>query len=89
MRYGLGVLATSVQGFLHRTGIAPQALFDPTGRRLETATQALRSGAYDYLVKPFDDLDAISAVAQRAAEKVELLETVDAVRRFLDHQSRP
>jgi diguanylate cyclase (GGDEF)-like protein len=38
---------------------------------LESATAALRSGAYDYLTKPFEDLDAISAVIDRAAEKVE------------------
>ncbi len=33
--YGLGVLATSVQGFLHRKGLAKHRLFDPAGRRLE------------------------------------------------------
>jgi len=35
VRYGLGVLATSLRGFLHRKGLAKQVLFDPTGRRLE------------------------------------------------------
>ena len=35
VRYGLGVLATSLQGFLHRKGFAEQRLFDPAGRRLE------------------------------------------------------
>ena len=38
VRYGLGVLGVSVQGFLHRTGIAPQRLFDPAGRRLDPGT---------------------------------------------------
>ena len=39
---------------------------------LETAVVALRSGAYDYLSKPFDDIDIISAVVGRAAEKIRL-----------------
>jgi len=39
---------------------------------LEVATAALRAGAYDFLVKPFDDLILISAVVERAKEKLEL-----------------
>lgn len=37
---------------------------------LDTATTALRTGAYDYLNKPFEDIDLISAVVNRAAEKL-------------------
>jgi diguanylate cyclase (GGDEF)-like protein len=40
---------------------------------LDTALTALRSGAYDYLLKPFEDLKLISSVAQRALEKVNLI----------------
>jgi hypothetical protein len=43
VRYGLGVLATSVQAFLHRKGIAHFSIFDPTGRHLDPT--APRSGA--------------------------------------------
>lgn len=39
---------------------------------LDTALTALRNGAYDYLFKPFEDLDLISAAAKRAVEKVRL-----------------
>jgi diguanylate cyclase (GGDEF)-like protein len=39
---------------------------------LDTATSALRSGAYDYLTKPFDDIDLISAVVGRAIDKYRL-----------------
>lgn len=35
----------------------------------ETAIDALRAGAYDYLIKPFEDLDLISNVVKRAFEK--------------------
>ena len=39
---------------------------------LEAATTALRGGAYDFLIKPFDDLIMISAVVERASEKLAL-----------------
>ena len=39
---------------------------------LETAITAMRHGAYDYLFKPFKDLDLIPAAANRALEKVRL-----------------
>ncbi len=40
---------------------------------IDSAVTALREGAYDYLVKPFEDLDVISAVVKRAFEKVRLV----------------
>ncbi len=35
VRYGIGVLTASVQGFLQRKGIAKFRIFDPGGRRLD------------------------------------------------------
>ncbi len=53
---------------------------------LETATSALRIGAHDYLTKPFEDIDLISAVVRRAAEKIELIASnrslLDRLRRY-------
>lgn len=40
---------------------------------LDSAVSALRAGAYDYLIKPFESLDLISAVAGRAADKARLV----------------
>jgi diguanylate cyclase (GGDEF)-like protein len=40
---------------------------------LDTSLTALRHGAYDYLFKPFEDLDLISAAVKRATEKVMLV----------------
>lgn len=39
---------------------------------LETAVAAMRVGAYDFLSKPFEDLELISAVVKRAAENISL-----------------
>jgi hypothetical protein len=35
VRYGLGVLLTSAQGFAHRTGLARVRIFEDSGRRLD------------------------------------------------------
>ena len=39
---------------------------------VETAISAIRSGVYDYMIKPFEDLELIVAVVNRAAEKIRL-----------------
>lgn len=39
---------------------------------LSTAVEALRCGAYDYLFKPFGDLDLILAATTRAVETIQL-----------------
>lgn len=39
---------------------------------LYTAVEALRCGAYDYLFKPFENLELVSATARRALERIEL-----------------
>ncbi|UCG79497.1 MAG: diguanylate cyclase [Nitrospirota bacterium] len=40
---------------------------------LDTAIIALRAGAYDYLTRPFDDIDIVSTVVNRVVEKIGLL----------------
>ena len=39
---------------------------------LDSAVAALKSGAYDYIFKPFEDLDQITSVVSRATEKIRL-----------------
>lgn len=41
---------------------------------LESAVQALEAGAYDYLIKPFEDLKDVIAKVRRAVEKSEMEE---------------
>lgn len=47
-----------------------QVLMITSHSSIETAISALRAGAYDYLVKPFEDLDMITAAVNRAIEKI-------------------
>jgi DNA-binding NtrC family response regulator len=46
---------------------------------VETAVQALKDGAYDYVVKPFDP-DAVSRLVRKAAERYSLLKENRALR---------
>jgi diguanylate cyclase (GGDEF)-like protein len=39
---------------------------------METSVKALRYGAYDYLFKPFEDMDLVTSVVDRAIEKIHL-----------------
>lgn len=41
---------------------------------METAVKALRYGAYDYFIKPFEDLALISAMTSRVVERLRLIE---------------
>lgn len=52
---------------------------------LESATSALRAGAYDYLVKPFENIELVSAVVNRAIEKIRL---IGDNRALIDHLKR-
>jgi diguanylate cyclase (GGDEF)-like protein len=40
---------------------------------LDSAIATLRAGAYDYIIKPFEDLDHITGIVSRAMEKIGLL----------------
>ncbi|ACH37096.1 response receiver histidine kinase response regulator [Citrifermentans bemidjiense Bem] len=50
---------------------------------LETAVQALRLGAQDYLFKPFDDLEMVIATVNKALERRRLVEERDKLVRTL------
>jgi diguanylate cyclase (GGDEF)-like protein len=51
---------------------------------LASAVMAIRSGAYDYLVKNFEDFELISDVVKRAAEKIRLSQENRKLIRKLD-----
>ena len=51
-----------------------QAIIMTSNATADNAIAALRAGAYDYLLKPFEDIELISTVAHRAVEKLRLME---------------
>ncbi|MGC4094421.1 MAG: sigma-54 dependent transcriptional regulator [Polyangiaceae bacterium] len=54
---------------------------------IDTAVDAMRAGAYDFVTKPFD-VDTIGMVLKRAVEHHELKWEVDALRRLVDTSQR-
>ncbi|MBP2673842.1 MAG: response regulator receiver modulated diguanylate cyclase [Deltaproteobacteria bacterium] len=55
---------------------------------LETAVLALRSGAYDYLLKPFEDLELVTTAVARAVEKGVLVRERNALVEALAMKNR-
>ncbi len=93
---GLGLLTQIKSGTLQRTvpaGAPPGALIDPevilvtAFATADTALAAMKQGAYDYLIKPFQ-VDEINAVISRALEKRALVEDNLALRDQLAGRAR-
>ena len=68
-------LLTEIRGINSET----QVLIMTSFASLETAIEALRLGAYDYMVKPFEDLDLVVATISRAAEKFRLSREIESL----------
>ena len=59
-------------GELKKVNQDTQVVIMTSHASLDTVIEAMRLGAYDYLIKPFDNLDLIPAVSNRAIEKLKL-----------------
>ncbi|MBE0607346.1 MAG: diguanylate cyclase [Deltaproteobacteria bacterium] len=55
---------------------------------LETAVLALRSGAYDYILKPFEDLELVTTAVARAVERGALVRERDALLETLARKNK-
>lgn len=63
-----------------KTNGLPTEIILMTGRAsIETAIEALKKGAYDYLTKPFDDIERVSRIIDKALEKVTLLKKIHSL----------
>jgi DNA-binding NtrC family response regulator len=54
---------------------------------IETAVQAMRLGAYDYITKPFSPLDELRLFLCRMADKVRLVEENEFLRQRMDSET--
>ena len=54
---------------------------------IETAVQAMRLGAYDYITKPFSPLEELRLFLRRMADKVRLVEENEFLRQRMDSET--
>lgn len=66
-----------------------QVLIITSYASFDTALAALRAGAYDYLCKPFDELELIATTVKRAFEKIRLLTENRRLREQLTNSPAP
>lgn len=53
---------------------------------VETAVQAIKMGAYDYLTKPFDDIQKVGALVEKARERYQLVQKIKLLERSQSDQ---
>jgi diguanylate cyclase (GGDEF)-like protein len=74
-----GMEGTDLMKQVRKLNPDTQFIFISGHASLNSAISAVRLGAYDYLTKPFDDIELVSTVVNRAVEKIRLIEEKKAL----------
>jgi len=70
-----------------KTRPATEVIIMTSYASLETAVLALRSGAYDYLIKPFEELDLVASAVARAIERGTLVRERNSLLEALERKN--
>jgi len=69
--------------YLKKNNFATEVIIITGVGTVETAVQSIRLGAYDYITKPFDDINKVAIQIDKALEKFQLLKKVRKLERQL------
>ena len=82
-----GITGLEVMKQLHTLETAPTVIVVSADSNVSSAVDALREGAYDYLVKPFS-MDELRSTLERATERSRLLKENQDLRRTIRRSQR-
>ena len=68
-----GFSGLQILEYLRSNRIETEAIVVTGAGSVETAVSALKAGAYDYLTKPFDDIDRVALIIEKAVSTLERL----------------
>ena len=73
---------------MRRSSIDTEAVMITSAGSVETAVAAMKNGAYDYLTKPFDDIERVAITLEKAMERYRLVRRLHRLeRRGFDESS--
>lgn len=68
-----GLSGLQVLEYIKKNQLETEAIVITGRATAETAVAALKMGAYDYLIKPFEDIERVAALIEKACEKAILV----------------
>ena len=71
-----GYSGLQILEYIKSNNLDTEVILMTGGATVETAVAALKKGAYDYLTKPFDDIERVSVVIEKGLEKANLLKKI-------------
>ncbi|MBI2981418.1 MAG: sigma-54-dependent Fis family transcriptional regulator [Deltaproteobacteria bacterium] len=71
-----GMSGLQVLEYVKKNQISTEAILITGRATIETAIASLKMGAYDYLMKPFEDIDSVVTLIKKAQEKAQLVRRI-------------
>jgi len=76
-----GYSGMQVMDFLKKNNMPTEVVIITGVGSVETAVSAIKSGAYDYLTKPFEDVEKVAILLEKAMERYRLVRKLHALER--------
>ncbi len=76
-----GYSGLQVLDYIKQNGIPSEVVIITGVGTVESAVSAIKKGAYDYLTKPFDDIEKVAIVMEKAMERYRLVQKLHRLER--------